>query len=100
MEWISVKDERPETNTAIIIYLIDDKGKGHTIKAVYIEGKTLAASIDSEWYEYDETTDSYYCPEGWFEDVYAETGLDYNYHWLGTDSELNITHWQRLKNPR
>ncbi|KKM01121.1 hypothetical protein LCGC14_1797570 [marine sediment metagenome] len=48
-----------------------------------------------EFCEYDENTDMYFTPEGWYEAIYSETGLDYGYIFLGEDP----THWTLVPKP-
>lgn len=43
-----------------------------------------------------EASDNYYAPEGWYEDVYAETGFDYTYHRLPYVRPL---YWMPLPKP-
>ena len=45
-----------------------DIGKKFTIRALWAEKHTVRVGTDvDDWGEYDEETDEYYCPEGWYE---------------------------------
>lgn len=99
MNWVSVSLKPAPKNIPILINILDNKQESKIIKAVYFEAKKIVSPDDSDLGEYDEQTDTYYCPEGWYEDVYAETGYDYTYHWLGWSAELKVTHWLELKAP-
>lgn len=56
---------------------------------------TVEQGSDTDFAEYDEMTDTYWCPAGWYEHVEAETGLDYSMHWL----DENFTHFMHLPQP-
>lgn len=62
------------------------------VKAVHFSKYTQEADTQGDWYEYEEKTDTYWCPEGWYEDIYSETGLDYGYIFLHDE----ITHYMPL----
>lgn len=62
--WISVDARLPEPNTPVLL----DIGKKFTIRALWAEKHTVPVGTDvDDWGEYDEETDEYYCPEGWYE---------------------------------
>ena len=62
--WISVDARLPEPNTPVLL----DIGKKFTIRALWAEKHTVRVGTDvDDWGEYDEETDEYYCPEGWYE---------------------------------
>ena len=63
--WVSVKDRLPEPGMAVLL----DIGKKTPIRAMWAAKHTVEAhdEADPGWCDYDETTDMYYCPEGWYE---------------------------------
>ena len=62
--WISVDARLPEPNTPVLL----DIGKKFTIRALWAEKHTVRVGTDvDDCGEYDEETDEYYCPEGWYE---------------------------------
>ena len=78
--WISVDERLPESGTPVLL----DIGKKYPIRAMWAPAKTLEASNDSDAVgDYDEATDTYYCPEGWYE---------WNQH--------EETHWSVTETPR
>jgi hypothetical protein len=90
-KWISVKDRLPEPGVKVIAYFLNEFGKHRRIMAMYAPPKTVEAETDDEWCDYDEKTDNYYIPCGWYEhNEFDET------HW-GIDN--NITHWMPLPKP-
>ena len=76
--WISVDERLPESGTPVLL----DIGKKYPIRAMWAPAKTLEASNDSDAVgDYDEATDTYYCPEGWYEwNQHEET------HWFVTET--------------
>lgn len=90
--WVRVSDRMPEAGVPVIAYLKNELGKGRRIRAFYATPRMLEVSSDLDGAaDHDEETDTYYTPEGWYEDnEYEET------HWKVTDP---ITHWMALPEP-
>ena len=90
-KWISVEDRLPETGIPVIIYGINDYGKGRRLRAFYAP----KFSIDADSYEgdadYSEEKNEYFIPEGWYEQNEYE---DTNWY-VG----FKPTHWQPLPTP-
>ncbi len=63
--WVRVKDRLPEPGMAVLL----DIGKKTPIRAMWAAKHTVEAhdEADPGWCDYDESTDMYYCPEGWYE---------------------------------
>ena len=62
--WISVDARLPEPNTPVLL----DIGKKYPIRALWAAKNTVRVGTDvDDCGEYDEETDEYYCPEGWYE---------------------------------
>ena len=62
--WTTLPGQMPEPNTPVLL----DIGKKFTIRALWAEKHTVRVGADvDDWGEYDEETDEYYCPEGWYE---------------------------------
>jgi hypothetical protein len=55
----------PEPEKPVLL----DISKKYPIRAMWVRKFTLPVGMedDSGFGEYDEATDSYYCPEGWYE---------------------------------
>lgn len=90
-EWKTIKSH--PRDVTVLIGFRNSHGKWRTIKACYFSSKTREAATEFDWGECDEATGTYYCPEGWYEDVYAETGYDYSFHAI---PEVEPTHWMEL----
>lgn len=62
--WIALPGTLPEPGTPVLL----DIGKEYPIRAMWAAKHTVpAAGDDTDWGEYDEATDQYWCPEGWYE---------------------------------
>lgn len=96
MDWILVKDEAPPHNQSVLIAFKGRLGKSRVVKAMYTGKHELEAdSYESDFLDYSEDEDRYYWVAGWYEDVYAETGLDYSFIYLGSEAQTP-THWMPL----
>ena len=88
-QWVSVEERLPEPGKAVLL----DIGKKTPIRAMWAAKHTVevAADDESDFGEYDEERDVYYCPEGWYEwNEHEET------HWAVTETAL---HWQPMPAP-
>ena len=62
--WISVDERLPEPGNPVLL----DIGKKYPIRALWAAKNTVIVGTDvDDCGEYDEETDEYYCPEGWYE---------------------------------
>lgn len=79
--WIALPGALPEPGVPVLL----DIGEKYPIRAMWAAKHTLEVGMedDSGFGEYDEATDTYYCPEGWYE-------------W----NEHEETHWAVDKTPR
>jgi hypothetical protein len=90
-EWIRVDERMPETGVPVIAYYKNQSGNSRRIRAAYAGPKSLEADLESDFGEYDEEADTYWCPEGWYEqNEYEET------HWQVDET---VTHWMPLPEP-
>lgn len=86
-EWTATADKMPAPCMNVLAY----NGKKQPIRAMRVPAKTLEASGDGDFGEYDEATDEMWWPEGWYEtNAYEET------HWLVDEP---VTHWMPLPLP-
>lgn len=62
--WVVLPGQLPKPGKPVLL----DIGKKYPIRALWAAKHTVqAADDDTDWGEYDEATDTYYCPEGWYE---------------------------------
>lgn len=62
--WVNLPGQLPEPGKPVLL----DIGTEFPIRAMWAAKHTVeAGDDDTDWGEYDEATDTYYCPEGWYE---------------------------------
>lgn len=94
-QWQPIETAPP--NTVVFIFFKNELGKKIIVKAMFVPKLSRADEYSElEFADYDEEDDCYYWPEGWYEDVYAETGCDYSFHHIGN---VDPTHWMPLPPP-
>jgi len=93
-EWRPI--ETAPTGQLVLIAFKNSAGHWRRVKAIQIAPKTVETNVDSDWFEYDEPSDTFWTPAGWYEDVEAETGLDYSLIHL---SGVAPSHWTPLPAP-
>ncbi len=90
--WISVAERMPDSGVTVLACYTNEAGKARRIRASWVAAKSCEASIDySECAEYDEETDTYYDPEGWYEQI--DNWGDYS---AVAVCEGDVTHWMPL----
>jgi len=94
-EWRDIKDA-PKDKVMFITFK-NSLGKDRVVKALYAGKYEIEDEFSiGDFTEYDEKTDRYYWPEGWYEDVEAETGMDYSFHHLG---DISPTAYMNIPTP-
>lgn len=90
MEWISVKDKMPESGEHVLVACRCGNG-WYICDAFHTDEKTEVCFFDGDIdAEYDEETDEYYFPEGWWEDI--KNWDEYGCVAIGD----TVTHWMPL----
>ena len=92
--WVPVTERLPESERTVLAYYLNSHGKGRRIRAEYIAAKTKGA--DDGWdsdspADYDEATDQYYWPAGWYEVIDNWDDLTHM-----AIHEGDVTHWMPL----
>lgn len=91
-EPVPVSERLPEPNTKVLAHYFNDLGKGRTICAIWVSAKTRSDSYgDDDFTEYDEESDTFYWPEGWYEAIENWDDLGY----VKVD-EGEVIFWQPL----
>ena len=65
--WTKTSDGLPEIGEPVQACYLTRLGKLKVIRAMWISKNTIEAFAESDIGEYDEKTDTYYNPEGWYE---------------------------------
>ena len=92
--WVPVSESLPESGRPVLACYRNALGSARRIRACWVAAKTEESGPESEIGEYDEATDTYYDPEGWYEqinnwDMYSAVAVH--------DGE--ITHWMPMPEP-
>ena len=67
---VAVAEWLPEPNVKVLAHYFNDLGNGRTICAIWVPAKTRSDSDgEDDFTEYDEETDKFYWPEGWYEQI-------------------------------
>lgn len=92
-QWIPVSERMPEPNKKVLATYTNVLGNPRRVIAEFVAKHTVESRAEDwgDWEEYDELTDTYFCPEGWYERV--ENWGDLSHLFIG-DGE--ITHWMPL----
>lgn len=89
---VPVSERLPEPSTKVLAHYFNDLGKGRTICAIWVPAKTRSDSYgDDGFTEYDEDSDTFYWPEGWYEAI--ENWDDLGYVKV---AEGEVIYWQPL----
>lgn len=92
--WIPVSQQMPPVSRGVLAFYKNALGNGRIIRAEWIPAKTIVADTDDQQSEYDEATDEFYVPQGWYEKI--SNWDDYSSVFVG---EGTITHWMPLPAP-
>lgn len=92
--WVPVAERMPPSGAVVLVAYRNQRGEWRRIRAQWIVAKSVEASCDSEIGEYDEATDSYYDPEGWYERI--NNWDDYSAVMV---HEGQPSHWMHLPAP-
>lgn len=83
-------EEAPSAKT-VLVHFRNVLGKSRIVKAMHAKQFEIEQdSSEPEFCEYNDATDTYYWPEGWYEDVHADTGTDYSFHHLGNEKPTHF----------
>ena len=89
--WTSVKAAMPQSGVTVLAYYKNRNGFERRIRAKWTAAKTVESNSEFGWGEYDEATDSYWTPEGWYECV--DNWDEFSAIMV---SEGEVTHWMPL----
>lgn len=90
-QWVPVSERLPESGQIVLACYTNRAGNVRRIRAQWVAAKTSEYVGDGDFGEYDEATDTYYDPEGWYECI--DNWDDYSSVMV---REGDITDWQPL----
>ena len=89
---VAASERLPKPNTKVLAHYFNSLGKGRTICAIWVPAKTRSDSDgEDDFTEYDEVTDKFYWPEGWYEVIEYWDDLGY-----AKVNEGEVVYWQPL----
>ena len=75
---VPVSERLPGPSVKVLAHYFNGLGKGRTICAIWVPAKTRSDSYgDDDFTEYDEESDTFYWPEGWYETIENWDDLGY-----------------------
>ena len=90
--WIPVAERLPDSGCVVLACYRNSAGNLRRIRAEWVAAKTQESGGDSNIGEYDEATDTYYDPQGWYERI---DNWDDGFSAVGV-SQGEVTHWMPL----
>ncbi len=93
MKWVPVSVALPVPGVPVLVFVRYGSTCSRRLRAQYSDGRSLPVcdELKGEYGEYDEETDEYWCPEGWY-----ETNEHEEIHWA---IDGDVTHWMLLPEP-
>lgn len=92
--WQPIESAMPESGQTVLACYKNSAGNWRRIRAQWIAAKSRESNIDGDIGEYDEEADTYYDPEGWYEQI--DNWAEYT---SCTVDEGVVSHWQELPPP-
>lgn len=89
--WVSVDDAMPKSGVTVLACYKNSHGNLRRIRAKWVAAKTEELNAEHDWGDYDEETDTYWTPEGWYECI--DNWDEFSSIMV---SEGEITHWMPL----
>ncbi|WP_186166492.1 DUF551 domain-containing protein [Burkholderia gladioli] len=92
-QWVLASDRLPDSSRTVLATYLNCSDKARRIRAQYVAAKTREASGETDELEgvYDEESDTYYWPEGWYECIDNWGDLS---HVQVTEGA--VTHWMEM----
>ena len=87
---VSVAEAMPAPGVTVLAYYKNELGMPRRVRAEWHAAKTVEANIEGDIGEYDEATDAYWVPEGWYEQI--DNWDDYSEVFISNE----VTHWTPL----
>lgn len=92
--WVPTTERMPASGRTVLACYKNSLGNWRRIRAEWVAAKTQESGGDSDIGEYDEATDTYYDPEGWYERIDC---WDDGFSAIGVNH--HVTHWMPLPAP-
>lgn len=93
--WIPVTEIMPQSGWPVLACYRNRIGHWCVIRAEWVTAKTQESGSESDIGEYDEATDTYYDPEGWYERI---NNWDDGFSAVVVN-EGEVSHWMPMPPP-
>lgn len=93
--WVRVAERMPASGVVVLACYKNSHGNWRRIRAEWVAEKTQESIDPSILGEYDEATDTYYDPQGWYERI---DNWDDGFSAVGV-TQGEVTHWMPLPEP-
>lgn len=93
--WVPVAERMPASGLPVLACYKNSHGNWRRIRAEWVAAKTQESGDNSDIGEYDEATDTYYDPQGWYERI---DNWDDGFSAVGVN-QGEVTHWMPLPAP-
>jgi hypothetical protein len=90
--WVPVTERMPPSGVIVLACYRNSAGNLRRIRAEWVADKTQESGSESDIGAYDEATDTYYDPEGWYERI---DNWDDGFSAVGVN-QGEVTHWMPL----
>ena len=92
--WVTTAERLPYSGQIVLACYRNHLGNWRRIRACWVAAQTNESSAESEIGEYDDASDTYYDPEGWYEKI--DNWDDYS---AVAVHQGEITHWMPMPAP-
>jgi hypothetical protein len=92
--WIKTADQMPPSGKTVLAFYLNANGLPRRVRAQWVAAKSSESGSESDIGEYDEATDTYYDPEGWYEQIDNWDDLS-----AVAICGVTVTHWMLLPEP-
>ena len=92
MSWIKITDQMPPSGKVVLLKQQREGYEPFPIIGQYAEKYSVESAGDDDESEYNDADDTYYCPEGFYE---QQMNWDV-YQWIAIDSYMPVIEWMEI----
>ena len=92
MSWTPITEQMPPAGKTVLLKQQHDGCDPFVIVGQYAEKYSVESAGDDDESEYNDADDTYYCPEGFYE---QQMNWD-EYRWIAIDSCMPVIEWMEI----